>query len=70
MKPKLLDSMNAELQNPQPLVARFATIRYDLDELPDEISATFLGKETTSPLTFSASTRSGKDNDKDDRGAD
>ncbi|MBP7687775.1 MAG: hypothetical protein KA765_07700 [Thermoflexales bacterium] len=54
-----------------PLVARFATIQYDLEMLT-AIAPTNTGifSEGTSPQTFSSTTSYGKDNDRDDTGKD
>ncbi|MDB4181054.1 hypothetical protein N9611_02260 [Flavobacteriaceae bacterium] len=59
-----------------PIVARFATIRYDeLEE--NEVSPIYatgilsvVESESTSPSTYSFTSSSGKDRDKDDRGND
>jgi hypothetical protein len=61
-----------ETQERMPLVARFATIEYDLEEIESAVvpHATILPPEKTSPTTYSATTKNGDDNDKDDTGND
>ena len=56
-----------------PLVARFATIQYVLDDALSEtnrMKMTIMPGDKTHPRTFSATTKSGQDNDSDDQGAD
>ncbi len=55
-----------------PLVARFATIRFDIDEEASEHSVYMTGKGIfgTDPTTYSATTKSGNDQDTDDTGQD
>jgi hypothetical protein len=55
---------------PMPLVARFSTIRYDYSELESELSCSFITSESSHPTTYSATTNSGRDNDRDDKGED
>jgi hypothetical protein len=59
-------------QDKTPLVARFATVRYDLGEFeslqsPAKIIASPFGEHT---VTYSATTKGGSDNDKSDQQRD
>jgi hypothetical protein len=58
-----------------PIVARFSTIRYDEPETdkkaPMYASIPLISfDDTTHPTTYSSTTSSGKDKDKDDKGRD
>lgn len=59
-----------------PIVARFSTIRYDEVEEPEEVTGVYattameLYFDTSKPSTYSHTTRSGRDRDKDDKGSD
>ncbi len=61
-----------ETEEKVPVLARFATIKYDLNEpnYPVSPGMTLLPPEKTAPTTFSATTKHGDDNDQDDTGND
>lgn len=59
-------------QGKTPLVARFATVRYDLseDESPQPIAELIASPFGEHTVTYSATTKGGSDNDKSDQHRD
>lgn len=76
MKLEAIDEPKHEKNTP--IVARFATIRYDLPsgQDPKDSGRVYASiplvtwDDTTHPTTYSATTKRGDDNDSDDKGED